>query len=496
MGLSILGLLSCVALMVIRLVSAITLDRPFLGQTSGLEEEALFSVWKAQMGEPVYTDAFSAPFSSSYFNWLFYTAYAVWGKLWNAVRPVQDAWLPTIWRVLSLAFTLGTWLVLWRAVFKGQAADKGRYSSLFAFCAAGICMCNPLFHWMSFSVRPDVGAVFCEVTGFALLLRHVRHASMSCVLLAGLAVALAWSFKQSQVFMFGGGFVYLSWHRRWKELAAFIAPMIIVVTATLSLAGEWYYQNTILLPALASQFDPIQGIKLAISAMAKAPFMFIGAILLAPLLLHWRSLKPELKLVVMSAAVSLPACLILSSKIGAADYYYLTPSVFASAVVIGTFRWPHQAGAGMGKLVQRSGACGMMLQLIAIGLIFSGNLGRVNIRDDQALAVRLQQRLVNETGPILVAGRPYNLPWLHPGRPAFVFSFLYPEYERLYPEQFLQRQGLRPLIGQRYFRLVVQVDDPPLDLSQELKLSYHLAETGIGYRIYRPREPYDQLSSK
>ena len=489
MGLSIFGLLSCVALMVIRLVSAITLDRPFLGQTSGLEEEALFSVWKAQMGEPVYTDAFSVPFSSSYFNWLFYTAYALWGKLWNFVRPVQDAWLPTIWRTLSLSFSLGIWLVLWRAVFRDQPNDKGRYTSLFAFCAAGICTFNPLFHWMSFSVRPDVGAVFWEVAGFALLLRHVRHESMRCVLLAGLAAALAWSFKQSQVFMFGGGFVFLLWHRRWKELAAFTAPMIMVVTATLSLAGEWYYQNTILLPALASRFDPIQGIKLAASAMAKAPFMLIGAILLAPLLLHWRSLKPELRLTVLSAVVSLPACLVLSSKIGAADYYYLTPSLFASAVVVDAFCWLHQAESGFGKLVQRLGACGLMLQLIAIGLIFSGSLGRVNIRDDQALALRLQQRLENETGPILVTGRPYNLPWLHPGRPAFVFSFLYPEYERLYPEQFLQRQGLRPLIGQRYFRLVVQVDDPPLELSQELKASYLLAETGTGYSIYRPCKP-------
>ncbi|MFN0076467.1 MAG: ArnT family glycosyltransferase [Prosthecobacter sp.] len=471
-GFMLLGLLACVVLLALRVTSAVTLDRPFLGNTSGLEEEALFSVWKAQNGEPIYTDAFAAPFATSYFNWLFYAAYALWGKLWSTVWPVAAAWLPTIWRSLSLFFCLGTWLILWRSVFNAPTAAQGRGASLFAFGAAGICVCNPLFHWMSFSVRPDVGAVFCEVAGFALLLRHARQVSLRCVVLAGLAVALAWSFKQSQVFLFAGGCVYLGWHRQWRALAAFAAPLLIVVAATLTCSNEWYYQNTVLLHALTSQFDPAQGFKLAAAAMAKAPFMLMGALLLVPLLVQWRSLTPELRLTVMLAAVSLPLCLITSSKLGAGDYYYLAPSVFAAVLVVAS---------------RRAVVGGIVLQLIAVGLIFSGQLGRVNIRDDQNLTLRLQQRLQHEQGPLLITGRPYNLPWLHPGRPAFVFSYLYDEYERRYPERL--QQGLRPLIQQRYFRLVVDVDDPPLDFSPELAAAYTLAETGDGFRIYRPRQP-------
>ena len=479
-------MLACGGLMVLRVESVLTLDRPFLGQTSGLEEEALFSMWKAQHGLPVYTDALAMPFSTSYFNELFYAAYAVWGKLWSAGRTVEDAWLPTIWRTLSLLFCLGAWLMLARLI-SGHLSTPNRKTVCFALCAAGVCVFNPLFHWMSFSVRPDVGAMFGEVAGLALLLRHTRRPSLAGVFLAGSAVALAWSFKQSQVFMLAGGCFFLFWHRQWKELAAFVTPLVIAVVATVGLAGEWYYQNTVVLHALASQFDPVQGGRLAAAATAKAPFMLMGWLLVPFLLLRWQSLTADLRLVLMTVVASLLLCLATSSKIGAGDYYYLAPSVFASVLVFAIMSWPHRL-MGLDRLVSRLAICGGMLQLIAVALIFSGQLGRVNIRADQDLAVRLRQRLKDEQGPLLITGRPYNLPWLHPGRPAFVFSYLYDQYEKRYPAR-LQQSGLRQLLRDRYFRLVVDVDNPPLDFSRELAAAYTLSETGEGYRVYRLSQP-------
>lgn len=485
-GLSVLLLLACLAcggLLAIRVASAATLDRPFLGQTSGLEEEALFSLWKAHHGQPVYTDALAAPFSTSYFNVLFYAAYAAWSKGWSMVHPLADAWLPTVWRFLSLFLCLGTWLVLWRVMCRLSGAALERSSSWFALGAASVCVLNPLFHWMSFSVRPDLAAVLGEVACLGFLLAHVRCPSLGCVVLAGTAAAFAWSFKQSQGFACAGGCVFLAWHRRWRELALFVLPLLIVVPATLGFAGEWYRQNTLALHALASRFDPGQGIRFAASAMAKAPCMLAGLLLLLPLARRWRTLGMELRLICFVTAVSLPLCLFTSSKIGAADYYYLAPSVFASLLLFAVLG-SSQMGGGITRWLAMGG---LTLQLLSVALIFAGKLGKVSVREDQALAVRLQQRLQHEPGPVLITGRPYNLPWLHAGRPAFVFSYLYDEYERHHPV--LQEQGLRALIRQGYFRVVVDVDDPPLDFSPELARSCTLTETGEGYRLYRPGHP-------
>lgn len=471
-------LLACGVLLALRVSSAVTLDVPFLGQTSGLEEEALFSLWKAHHGQSVYSDALAVPFSTSYFNVLFYTAYALWSRFLNFLVPAQDAWLPTVWRLLSLSFCLGAWLILWRVM--RTLLDRG--AALAALCAAGVCVLNPLFHWMSFSARPDLGAVCCEAAGLALLLRHARNPSIRDVLLAGLLAALAWSFKQSQVFLLAGGVVFLGAHRRWKELVFFVLPPLLTVAVTLALAGEWYRQNTLVLHALVSRFDVKQGFLLAASAMAKAPLMPAGLLLLIPLVRCWRAVALETRLVGVLAGVSLALCLITSSKTGAADYYYLAPCIFATVLVFAALREP-----AVSWLARRVLAGGVVLQLAVIALIFSGRLGKVSVREDQTLAVRLQQRLKDEPGPLFITGRPYNLPWLHAGRPAFVFSFLYDEYERRLPA--LRQQGLRSLITSRHFTLVVDVDDPPVDFSRELAAAYTLSETGQGFRLYRPSVP-------
>src|SRR5438105_4217764 len=46
-----------------------------LNVTSGCEEESLFAVWRQTHGETVYLDSSRPPYSSAYFNWLFYRGY-------------------------------------------------------------------------------------------------------------------------------------------------------------------------------------------------------------------------------------------------------------------------------------------------------------------------------------------------------------------------------------------------------------------------------------
>lgn len=472
-----MAVLACLALLVVRVSSAVTWDRPFLGQTSGLEEEALFSLWKAHHHQPVYTDVLALPFSASYFNGLFYTVYAAWGRTWGPLLSLSDAWLPTVWRCLSLLFCGGAWIVL-----AGLLRQLSTHHLTFrqAMAAAALAVFTPLFHWMSFSARPDLSALFAETLTLAALLMAVRRDSSALVLAAGAAAALAWSFKQSEVYAFAGGFVFFACHHRWRDLGLFMLPLAVTVLLTMALLGEGYRQNTVTMHIMASQFDVMQGLKFALSAMAKAPCMLGGLVLLLPLALKWRNLGLECRLLSIVTGVSLPLCLFTSSKVGAADYYYLAPAVFASVLLFASLPFISQ------RLVSRALITLATLQVAAVALIFSGSLGKASVRGDQALAVRLQGRLAGETGPVFVTGRPYNLPWLHPGRPAFVFAYLYDQYERSHPQ--LREQGLRSLVRDRYFNVVVDVDDPALDFSAELKASYELAEAGEGFRLYRPRQ--------
>ena len=111
------------ALMAARADFAISFSEPLLTVTSGAQYETDFSLWKYVNGIPVYTDLYAIPFSGSWYNWLFYAGY---GEIFNAARSLfslEDAWLPTVARLVSLTSALAGALITYRLFVRGLPED-------------------------------------------------------------------------------------------------------------------------------------------------------------------------------------------------------------------------------------------------------------------------------------------------------------------------------------------------------------------------------------
>ena len=113
-SLALMTAFACVLLAVLRIGSEMSFHQPKHRPTSGLEEEALFSVWKVSQHQPVYADPFQIPYAISYFNWLFYSSYGLAGTLALNLLKIDAGWLPTLTRSLSLSLTLGCGLAFFQ----------------------------------------------------------------------------------------------------------------------------------------------------------------------------------------------------------------------------------------------------------------------------------------------------------------------------------------------------------------------------------------------
>ena len=89
--------------MAVRVVSAVSFHEPLHLITSGWEQESLFAIWKSLQGLAVYADPYEIPFAASVYNWLFYQTFAgVTGSALGLLT-LEDAWIPTIARLFTLA---------------------------------------------------------------------------------------------------------------------------------------------------------------------------------------------------------------------------------------------------------------------------------------------------------------------------------------------------------------------------------------------------------
>lgn len=190
--------LICLALLALRIAGAFSFRRPFLEVTSGCEEEALFSLWKVMVKEPLFTDWSYPPYAVSYYNWAFYWFY---GLPWRWLRTGvawDSAWLPSIARWMTLGFAFGSaWLAGRIVSQRGWWPTNWRNAAKLAFCVLAVA--NPVTGFFAFTARPDVGSLFFELLGFLWLGAALADRRQGLLYAGILALYFAWSFKQIAV---------------------------------------------------------------------------------------------------------------------------------------------------------------------------------------------------------------------------------------------------------------------------------------------------------
>ncbi len=283
-----MAILASGALMAVRLASAVTLERPYLGGTSGCEEEALFSIWKAANGAEVYNNPWLPPFSASYFGWLFYEVYGLWVNGGLSLAGSEDAWLPTFARLFTLLGWMAGIILYWwvlRLVW-GKSWNATRWLlpglALLAFI-------SPLFHWWSFTARPDIWALALELVALLAAVSYSRQSKgCSWVFVVGIAAFLAWSFRPTNISVLVGFGCWLLFAGRLKVLFALAASMAIAFATTISLLGRNFIESVFVANSLSGEVLFVVALRNLTSSLSKDPLMTLSILAAMCLLIAWR----------------------------------------------------------------------------------------------------------------------------------------------------------------------------------------------------------------
>lgn len=447
-----LAALACGALALWRVVLTISLRQPLQILTSGLEEEALFSIWKAVHGQAVYSDPFAIPFAASYFNWLFYAVYGSITALALSAGSLADEWIPTIAHALSLAFALLCIPLSVRLI--REVLDLPPRQSFWLGAGTGVLVAfSPLVGWWNLTARPDIGALVLELLALLFCLRFVKTDRLAYLLAAIFLAFAAWSFRQVAVNVISGLCLYLLLRRRWRILAATVGLTFALYGVTFLLGGANYWSNTITCLG-ATDLYASHGWQNFLLAGRKSPLLLAGFAAAACLLIQSsrRKARPEVGLLALTWFFSILWNFLTSTKIGASDNYFF-PSValgifFALATLDELRRKLPDAVLGRGTV-----AVLMLAQTASCLVVMAGSAGRIDLRGDDAPAVALAGALRGAGGPTLVTERWLNLPWINPTTPHFVYAYVYREGPL--KNHSYEAGGLEGLIDRRYFRKIV-----------------------------------------
>lgn len=254
LGLFLVPATASLAVLVARAATVWGPSGPF-HMTTGGESVHFLNVLKARRGLPIYERPTEPPFyPTTLYNAGFYNLYA-----WATSAASDD--------VAGLAratrgFTLGLACVglaamlayglmnLWR---REPGSSSRRVAAAMVFGAVGVVL-GGLPGWWVLSVRPDVGGAACGAVALAIVLSMGTKREFAAGAAAGIALAAAWSFKQSCVLILGGLILSASYQRRWRFLAAMLAPVATTVAGFHLLLGPEYRYNTVFATSLAG-FD-------------------------------------------------------------------------------------------------------------------------------------------------------------------------------------------------------------------------------------------------
>lgn len=470
----VLGLaLLCLVLVSIRIVGCVSLSEPLHIKTSGGEEDALFSIWRFAHGQPVYPDHEAIPYPVSHFNWLFYASYGTIVGIFIHAFDLDDSWIPTIARMVTLSFTMlgvATCYALQRIVFQATGA-RGQLTQL---AWSVIAIAGPLTGFWAITARPDVAATCFELLGLVVIVTYLKSATRRTPLLL-LAVALfyvAWSFKQSNVTIITGICLWLLWNRRWQDVFVLAGATWFLFAVTLLVGGEEFVFHV--LQSQANQgFALSHGILILTLALMKMPLLPVPVLALC----RRRYFLSDLysRLLAATFFVSFIMACMACTKDGAADNYFFVPAALSALLVAHLLKdltsFPRQENdqipvsssltgdtmtpSLLRSLLSYSAVCAIGLMATGILAVVLGLRGRL-WADRSAHQIRsiLARALPDYEAPIIVLGDKYsNLPWIQRSPPHFVYRFCYvPDREAGWH---FDHGGIGGLISSGYFRTIV-----------------------------------------
>ena len=424
-ALALFGAAAVLLLMAIRVVSAVSLAEPLHVVTSGWEQESLYALWKFIHDGTVYADPYRVPFAASVYNWLFYEVYGGIIDLALRALALDEAWIPTLARLITLAATLAGTIWAYGAMVRD---DRDPAFKALALAFAIFVFWGPLIGFWAATARPDVAAMALEVLAVFLFLRLWPMRPTAAVLAVAAALYAAWSMKQINVFAAIAVGLFLLHRRAVRPLVLFCVVLGGAVLATLGLGTPGY--RTALFEAARAGFalEPMLR-NVANFAVKSAPTLIplVGLAIAALRSTEFRNAwlaDDRSRLGLMGFVASLLLALPASAKIGASESYYFTLSFFAALATAGGLAEAMRSEP-TNIFVRRFAAAGWALNIAAVALVVLGLQGVTTVRPQQARYLDVRRCVAELPTPIFVDDLYGSLPWINPQGPHFIVSFNY-----------------------------------------------------------------------
>lgn len=437
------------AVMLIRLVDAVSLSEPLVGPTSGAEWESAFAVWKWIVGEPVYQDPYRIPFAASYYNWLFYATYGTAVDAGLRLFSLPPIWIPALAKMVSLALTVAGATLLWRLL--ADAAGSRTELRALAGPLAGGFFFGPLVGYWAISINCEMGATVMGLAALLAFLRLRPSHPVAAVVLASVLSYLAWSFKQSHVFVglalgaflvvrrdFGGVALCVAVHvggvaAAWALGSAVYADMVFMSKQTMFFSMGQMTRNLVNFAVKCTPLLAVAGLGLvALAGMTDRRRLFAGD---GPLLS------------VLGLVISVTLAVAASAKVGAAENYYFPMAVFmALAGMCLLAAAPPRPVTAVGMMA------GFGVNLAACVLVLAGVAGVTSIRAEHDKMMARARCLEGRPGPVFSADVGLNAPWFQAGGPYVALANIYFDDRKLGLR--FERNGIGGLIGEGYFGTV------------------------------------------
>ncbi len=494
-----------IVLMAVRGYFAISFSEPLQLTTSGAEYESLFVIWKYLQSEPLYVDQTRIPFAGTYYNWLYYVFYGeIAGAVLNSLS-LNDAWLPTVTRLLTLSGAVfGAW-VSYRC-FLELCRNGNKHGRRLALAFAVLLFFGPLMGFWAIATAPDIWALALEVTGVLLFLRHYKSHPFKAILLFCLFAYLAWSFKQIFVFSTGAVGLFLLIRRDWKPLMVLVIAMWSAWGVTLAIGNPDYVNTIVAFGGSSVELARYELVRNLINLAVKIqPVLFIVAVAVVAVVIKpsygtalWTGFSgnenriPEqaFSIAVLGVLITSVLAIPASAKIGASENYYFTLTFFLMLAGLALFRISQRQGDRM-TWVFAAMSLGWLANLVAVGSVLAGLQGVLSTRymhdSMTATAECLNRQGLSQS--VFISNSYLSLPWMIPARQHFVIHYNYP-MDRASGVA-MQGGGVGGLIDDGYFAtLVLPAESNNRFDGSELKRYRSRAQICPGLLIYdRVRAP-------
>lgn len=468
---------TCLVFWIMRVACAISFVTPYMMVTTGGEEDSIFAIWKFTQHQAVYSDPHRIPFAGSYFNWGYYYFYGSIAKVWLNLLHLDIIWIPTICRLISLAFTLAAggifWFALRKFVVNGFFANRAMAG---AWCL--IATVSPLIGFWSITTRPDIGALTFETAGMYMMLCFLRKPQDRMVIASALMFYAAFAFKQSSVTMLAGTVMALLLLKRWRASILLSSIWWILVIVTLASGGP-IYRDCVLFAQAHIEMSAKLGLGYAFMACLRNPFLFLGLATIP--LLRWRKndsqavdpIEVTLRLVVLFSF-----CFALVTVCRLGNTHYFIPAGWAAMLC---FALISERMNGHLKLAGIAVCSWLLIAGIVRGHIIYGD----DYRYSNRVHLAVKEKLSHLPAPVFVSETYANLPWVQPFEPHFVLAYAY-DYDRAAGVPY-EDGGWEGLAGAGYFGTIVmdQNNILPAALLSKYELVDEYKDAMADYKFYR-----------